>query len=341
MLNTLLTFGAAGHRGRGRDGVSGQKVDPWAVGAVVAAALIWSSSYAVTKVVLEEVGPLSIGAVRFTLSALLLGVMVRVTRLQRARPDRAQRRRLYASGLLGITVYFILGNVGVDLSTASDASLIVATYPLMTMLVERVLYRAPLRPRPLVGVLLAAAGCLLIVRSGADVGGSERWVGDILLLLGGLAWAGYTVLTKRASVGMDAVGVTYHQTVAGAAGFLLASLLEVRDWQVPDVTTSALLLYLTVACSILAFLLYNHGLRRMPSPVAVNILNLVPVFGVLGAVVINGEAVHAVQLAGGAIVIAGVVLGVVDRDPVREPDAPDAPEAPDVVSRSPTRGSLV
>nr|WP_237540211.1 DMT family transporter [Streptomyces sp. SID8358] len=67
---------------------------------------------------------------------MLLGVAVRLNRRRTARPDAHRQRQLHLSGFLGITVYFVLENVGVDLSTASDASLIVATYPLMTMLLE-------------------------------------------------------------------------------------------------------------------------------------------------------------------------------------------------------------
>ncbi|MET9527055.1 DMT family transporter [Streptomyces coeruleorubidus] len=285
----------------------------WAVCAVMAAALFWSSSYAVTKQVLEDVGPLSIGAIRFTLAALLLGVMVRLRRHRPARPDSGQRRQLYLSGFLGITVYFILENVGVDLSTASDASLIVATYPLMTMLVELVVFRTRMPLPRVTGVLLATVGAFLVVRNGAEVGGSSRWLGDILLLLGGLAWAGYNVLGKRASAGQDAASVTYYQTLAGAAGFLLASLLEADDWRMPGPTASSLLVYLAVACSVGGFLLYNYGLRRMASSVAVNILNLVPVFGVIGAVVINGESIRLAQVTGGVIIIVGVALGMIER----------------------------
>ncbi|WP_406110448.1 DMT family transporter [Streptomyces sp. NBC_01003] len=126
-------------------------------------------------------------------------------------------------------------------------------------------------------MLLAALGAFLVVRNGAEVGGSARWFGDVLLLLGGLMWAGYNVLGKYASRGQDAVNLTYHQTVAGAAGFLLASLLEIGEWRMPDASASAMLTYLAVACSVGGFLLYNYGLRRMTSSVAVNILNLVPV----------------------------------------------------------------
>ncbi|MDX3225122.1 DMT family transporter [Streptomyces sp. ME19-01-6] len=284
-----------------------------AVCAVVAASLFWSSSYAVTKQVLEDVGPLSIGAIRFTLAALLLCVMVRLNRLRPARPDARQRRLLYVSGFLGITVYFVLENIGVDLSTASDASLIVATYPLMTMLLELMVFRTRMPLLRVTGVLLAAVGAFLVVRNGAQVGGSARWMGDILLLFGGLAWAGYNVLGKRASAGQNAVSVTYYQTLAGAAGFLLASLLEIGDWRMPGATASSLLVYLAVACSVGGFLLYNYGLRRMTSSVAVNILNLVPVFGVIGAVVINGESIRPAQATGGVIIIVGVALGMIER----------------------------
>ena len=285
----------------------------WAICAVVAAALFWSSSYAVTKQVLADVGPLSIGAIRFTIAAGLLAVMVRMRRNPVARPDARQRRMIYLSGLLGITAYFVLENIGVELSTASDASLIVATYPLMTMLLELVVFRTRMPLLRVGGVLLATVGAFLVVRNGAEVGGSERWLGDVLLLLGGLVWAGYNVLAKYAGRGQDSVNLTYYQTVAGAAGFLLASCLEIGDWRSPGGTAWLLLAYLAVACSVGGFLLYNYGLRRMTSSVAVNILNLVPVFGVLGAVVINGETVRLPQAFGGAIIIAGVALGVVER----------------------------
>ncbi|MGK5695010.1 DMT family transporter [Streptomyces sp. URMC 128] len=303
------------------------KARGWAICAVVAAALFWSSSYAVTKQVLADVGPLSIGAIRFTLAAALLGIMVRMRRKPVARPDARQRRMIHLSGLLGITVYFVLENVGVELSTASDASLIVATYPLMTMLLELVVFRTRMPLLRVGGVLLATVGAFLVVRNGAEVGGSERWFGDVLLLLGGLVWAGYNVLGKYAGRGQDAMTLTYHQTVAGAAGFLLASLLEAGDWQVPNGAASALLVYLAVACSVGGFLLYNYGLRRMTSSVAVNILNLVPVFGVLGAVVINGETVRLGQALGGAIIIAGVALGVIERRTTSEGAAVPEPAA--------------
>jgi len=57
----------------------------------------------------------------------------------------------------------------------------------------------------------------------------------------------------------------------------------------------------------------------MDSSAAVNIMNIVPVCGVIASVLIDGETVHLMQLLGGAVIIAGVSLGLIDRTPGRSP----------------------
>jgi len=296
--------------------------------AVIGAALVWSTSYAVTKKVLGGVGPLTIGAIRFTLAAAVLHVVMRLRRRGGsgcgARPDARQRRAMYRSGLLGITAYFIFENIGVQLSTATDASLIVATYPLMTMLLERAVLRTSVPWHRVGGVLLAAAGAALVVRGGHDAGGSDRLLGDALLMAAGLTWAGYSIVAKSAGLKQDPVTLTYYQTLAGAAGFLLASLVEAPQWKVPSAGDVLLLVYLAAACSVGGFLLYNYGLRTMSSSAAVNVMNIVPVCGVLSAVLIDGERVSLPQVLGGAVIIAGVTLGMLDRAPAPSPAASEA-----------------
>ncbi|MFJ8660104.1 EamA family transporter [Streptomyces sp. NPDC093795] len=100
-----------------------------------------------------------------------------------------------------------------------------------------------------------------------------------------------------------------------------------------------MLVYLAVGCSVGGFLLYNYGLRRMASSVAVDILNLVPVFGVIGAVVINGESIRLAQVTGGAIIVAGVALGMIERGGAERRRAgrgPGATTQPDAERRAPT-----
>ncbi|MEU5263163.1 DMT family transporter [Amycolatopsis sp. NPDC021455] len=275
-----------------------------AVVAVLAAALIWSSSFAVTKVVLAEVPPMTLGAFRFVLAAVVLGVVVRAGRW----PLPSPRQRLFIgfAGLLGITAYFALENAGVGWATASDATLIVAAYPVITLALAG---RAAFSPIALTGAVVAVAGVWLVV-GGQPGGGSEHRVwGDLILIAGGVVWAVYNLLARRDGSGATPIVVTYYQTLAGAGGFVLLSLTEADRWSVPTAAGLLRIGFLAAFCSVAAFLLYNHGLRRLEPGVAVNLLNIVPVAGLGWAVLLAGETPTPVQLLGGAVVIAGVFLG--------------------------------
>ncbi|SFW89897.1 DMT family transporter [Amycolatopsis australiensis] len=272
------------------------------VAAVLAAALIWSSSFAVTKVALADVPPMTLGALRFAVAALVLGVVVHAGRDRRL-PSPRQRLFIRFAGLLGITAYFALENAGVELATASDATLIVASYPIITLVLSGRTAYSPVR---LTGMLVAVAGVWLVVR---DQPGGHHLLGDLVLVAGGVVWAAYNVVARRDGSGASPIVVTYYQTLAGAAGFVPLALSEVDRWRVPAEGDLLRIAFLAVFCSVAAFLLYNFGLRRLEPSVAVNLLNVVPVAGLGWAVLLAGEALTVPKLLGGAVVIAGVSLG--------------------------------
>ena len=302
------------------------------VAAVIAAALIWSTSYAVAKRVLAHVGPVTSGSWRFLLAAVLLAGIVRA-RPGWTRPQGRQLLMLSASGVLGITVFFAMENIGLQLATASDAALIVAAQPLMAMCIEFLVVRQRLRVTRVCGVIVAMTGVGLIVGNGAAVGGTHRYTGDLLMLLNSVVWAAYTFLSRSSSRGCSPLVATYYQTVAGALGFLLAALVaEPGEWRVPPLSTALLVGYLAVFCSVAAFLLYNYGLTGMASSTAVGLLNLVPVFGLVSAATVTGESIQGRQLLGGLVVIAGVAVGSREL-------AGRAPVEPDTLIVSPTVSS--
>lgn len=277
------------------------------VAAVAGAALLWSTSFAATKAALQSLPPLTLGAARFTVAALLLGILSHRQRSARA-PSPSERRWLYLGGLLGITLYFGMENVGVGLSTAADAALLVAGFPAITMVLEMLLFGVKISAVRFVGVGLALVGVLLIIEGASSGSASHRLLGDIILLLAGVAWAFYNFVTKRLGDGISPITIIYYQTKAGAAGFLVLSLAEYDSWSTGSAFSLLLVLYLAVFCSVAAFLLYAHGLRTMSPSSAVTLLNLVPVFGLITATAALGERVGWGQVAGGLIVISGVIL---------------------------------
>ncbi|AQS04986.1 drug/metabolite transporter (DMT)-like permease [Clostridium beijerinckii] len=78
-------------------------------------------------------------------------------------------------------------------------------------------------------------------------------------------------------------------------------------------TSASALIYLSVGCSIVAFLLYNLGLRKLSASISVSLMNLVPVLGLIFSILILHERVSTVQILGGVIVIIGVILSSIQK----------------------------
>ncbi len=278
--------------------------------SVGGAVLLWSTSFVATKLALADIPPLTLAALRFWLAGGLLVAIVALTgRL--VRPSPADAVRFIAGGLLGITAYFALENIGVQFATAADAALLVAAYPAITMLLESIIYRSAVSWSRLAGAGVAMIGVALIVYNGLGQGGGDRRVlGDVLLVASGIVWALYNFVTRRSLRTHPALTVTCYQTVAGALAFLPLVWIERDRWQAPSGGSLLVTVYLGIFCSVLAFLLYARGLGGLDAGTAVGLMNLVPVFGLVLALVVLREPVASLQVAGGLIVIAGVVLSV-------------------------------
>jgi drug/metabolite transporter (DMT)-like permease len=120
-------------------------------------------------------------------------------------------------------------------------------------------------------------------------------IGDVLLLMSGIVWARYNFPTRSVSGRHPAPVVLYYQALAGTAGFLPLAILEHGQWRLlahPAATITSLAA-LTTLCSITGLGLYAKALQRLRPSTAVDFLNLVPVSGLLIAIVGLGERITA------------------------------------------------
>lgn len=286
---------------------------------VAGAVLIWSTSFVATKAALVEVPPLTLGAARFALAALLAGLVAAFIGGFGVK-SAADLGRLCLGGLLGITLYFSLENVGVDLATASDTALVVASYPAIAMALEARIRRSRLSGRRLLGVALAIFGVNAVLGNALLASAGQGWdasrlLGVGILLATGLVWAFYNLATQGVIARYPMTTVVFWQTAFGALFFVPVALVE-QDaigggrWVPSGAVALLAVAHLGVLFSVIAFLLYARGLRGLDASSAVSVMNLVPIFGVLFAVLLLGEPVGILQVVGGLVVIAGVTLSV-------------------------------
>lgn len=277
--------------------------------STLGAVVIWSTSFVATKAALEEVPPLTIGLLRFALAAVILGA-VASRRRALAKPTRVDLGLLALGGLLGFTLYQALENIGLDLATASDAALIVASFPVITLALEMMIDRTGASALHVFGIGVTIVGVALIVRESAGLPSPNRFWGDLLLVATGFLWAGYNFATRHVQRRYSTLTVIFYQTLLGAIGCVPLAILERDQWRVPGNAALGMIVYLAIFCSVLAFMFYAHGLRGMRASVAVTLLNLIPVFGLILAMVLLQESETLLQLIGGGIVIGGVAISL-------------------------------
>ncbi len=277
----------------------------WSLVTAVAP-ITWGTTYWVTRHALPADAALW-GAVLRALPAGLVLLLV-----ARRLPRGAWWWRSLVLGTLTMGAFFALVYVAAQLLTTSVASTVMATSPVVMMLVAWALLAQ--RPRPLAaaGAGLGVVGVAATVLTGAGAIDPLGLLASVSAMA--MSSVGF-VLAARWSDGVDVVSSTAWQLVAG--GLVLVPVALVVEGGPPPLDGRAVLgfVYVSLVATALAYLAWFTGLRHLPAGTVglVGLLN--PVTGVLLGVVVAGEHLSALQVTGVVVVLAGVLLGqpVVDR----------------------------
>ncbi len=274
--------------------------------AMLAAAGLWGPSFVATKVALREVPPLTVAFLRFLLASCFLYPLCRIS-YPGTELNWSDHRRLILGGLVGVTFFFVLENIGVSLTTAGDASILMATIPVICLLAETLWFRKTTNWRRGKGIIVSIIGVCMVIRQAPSSGGEAQVAGDVLVLVATLCWAAYTLLGRALNQYPKLILVS-HQTVYGMCMLSPFALSEMGQWQIPSSLACLSILYLGIMCSAITYLLYNYALKELAASQVSTFLNLVPVIGVMSAVFLLDEQIYSIQIVGGAIILVGVAV---------------------------------
>lgn len=281
---------------------------PLAVAAMLGSAACWGGATVLTKGALSAFDPFVLLSIQLAASvgALWLGVVLARVRLPRLRG----MARAGSTGVLEPGLAYAVGVPGLALTTASNASVIAALEPVFILLGAWLVFAQ--RPGVGTAACIAAAGCGVILISGAAELGGGSIPGDGLILLGTLFAAAYVLASSRLALTMPAVLLTALQQTVGLVLVLgLTALALGAGWQalpaMPDTTMLALAVLSGLIQYALAFWLYIVGLKGVPPVVAGLALTTTPVFGVLGAALLLGERLVPGQMLGVALVLVALI----------------------------------
>ncbi|MSP83524.1 MAG: DMT family transporter [Alphaproteobacteria bacterium] len=296
---------------RTETGPEGRRESLFAVASLLAAVAIWGTFFPLVAVLLRTWDPLPSAAARLVCGAVVLVVMVLLRQGWRMLAAPLPWRRVLILSFFGIAVFNLATTWGVAYSGPISASIVATAGPVVAAFMQRVMYGTRLRREILVASLLAVAGGVCVAFAHGD-GPAEFRGGEILILCASTSWLWYSMKIQDWFPGESQGAVTAVTYVVGAIGVtLLAASLSVLGISPDRVDLSApsllLLLVIGVSSTAMAVTFWLYGVARLGITVAAVYGNMVPLVTVLCSAVV-GIAPRPLELLGGAIVIAGVVL---------------------------------
>ena len=265
--------------------------------------MVWGSSFIFVKMALTELGPLTIGGLRYFLGFAFLVPFLRQRSLS------LSRAQWFRMALLGVSAY-TLGNGALfwalQFLPATTGSFMMSLVTITVLLGGAFwLHEIPGRLQ-LFGVLIAFTGMILFFSPGLKPG--EPLGMEIF----GLALIGFTLfnlLSRVAAIDrqVNMLTLTALPLFIGG-GLLLAIAIPFEGFPHASLTTWSLVLFLAVVNTALGYWLYNHALRSLQAFEMNVILNLSPIWTALLGWLLLDEALIQRQWMGLFVVLVGVIL---------------------------------
>jgi drug/metabolite transporter (DMT)-like permease len=282
--------------------------------ALVTACVLWAVSFVATRVALEAAPPLTVVTLRLLISAACFLPWIVASGGVASIGGARGLARLFGLSLFGTGLHYGLQTVGLQYTTASNASLYAVTAPITILLLSAIMLGEHVTIRKGLGVALALAGVLVVMgpQTLTTLELDAHVKGDFLVLVSIVMWGLFTVLGKKATDELGALKVTAWVTLIGALWMLPVGWLEMRatGYSLSSMTVEAWVAtaFLGVGCSFLATFLYFAALQRTESQKVGVYLYTIPPMTAVVAVLYLGETLSVNLVLGAALVIAGVAL---------------------------------
>ncbi len=269
-----------------------------------------AGTYLAAKHALGELTAFELALVRFSCAAAIYGVL-----LLRWRPqvDRDDLLPLLVLGAIAVPLNQGLFLVGLARSSPGHAALMYALTPIFVFLIARARLGEPASFAKLAGITIAFGGVLVVLLARGVMafrGDGSPLLGDLLILGGVAAWAVYAVWGKPYAERYGAVTFTGLSLGFGTLLYLPLGLVasQARDFTRLSAGGWTAVLYLIVVTSVVCYVIFYWAMARAEASRVAIWSNLQPVLTALLAWLVYGERLTAPFLAGGAMVLAGVVL---------------------------------
>ncbi len=270
--------------------------------------LFWGLNWPAVRIILTEIPPFTIRMLAFVGGAAVLLGLARL-RGERLRPAVGEWAPLILVALLSVFGFNVLAAFGQLNTETSRAAIIAFTMPVWATLLSIAFLGDKLTWERAGALLLGMAGLALLL--GEDLLDVTRSpLGSLLTLGAAMSWAVGTVLLKRRSWSLPPLALAGWMLAISAPPAVLGAMLVERPWDLPVPSTQVLLVF---AYHVLFPMVWCHYawvtlVASLPAPVAAIGTLMIPVVGVVSAILLLGEPPAVQKFVALALVVSAVAM---------------------------------
>lgn len=269
---------------------------------------IWGSTFIATKTLINQgLTPVEIFTYRFSLAYLCLLAFCHQKLMANTWRDEGL---FLLAGLTGGSLYFISENSALEITMASNVSLIVCTTPVLTVLLSSFFFKEKLRKGFIDGSLVALSGVTLVVFNGS-VFLKLNPLGDCLTLLAALSWAFYSLILRQMGNKYSTLFITRKVFFYGLITMILYLPFAPSSFHLERLCYPLVygnLLFLGIVASMLCYLSWNACVRIIGASRASNYLYINPLVAVWASHLFLSEPITPTALLGAGLIIGGVYI---------------------------------
>ena len=290
-------------------------------GLMILVVFSWGMAWAVGRILALGLPPMTGAWLRYVLTMVLfylwfVGRALKGNEVNWLPTGRQTWRTLTLIAITGVLGYQLFFMNGMRFTAAGDASLIITFNPVFTVLLAAPMLGQQITRKMFVGLFCGFIGVAVVTgwSPNTDIPFEDRILGDFMILLASLNWAMTTNNTKRMMEQRNGeqkattLEIVVWYSLIGT--FLLTPFAAWETWQhgipEPTLTDWYAIIYLAAISTVLAYYWFAIGVEKLGATAASSYIFLMPVFGVLGGVILLNENIGWTLLVGFILIVIGV-----------------------------------
>lgn len=265
------------------------------------------------KAIVEHVPIFLFSEIRFIIASIILIPLIIIRGETKYTLNFNQYRSLFLQGFFGVFLFSLFILFGVKHTSAISAGIITSTTPACIAVLSFILLKEKLNRFNIIAIVLAVSGIALVSFQANNTGEdpSTNLFGNLLVLFAVFSEALFTIFAKKLSNSISPYQMALGVNIVGLIMFFPFSVWELLhfQFQLVPMNTWLLILYYSVTASVLSFVFWYVGIKKVSAAVAGLFTGVMPISAAIVSILFLNEVFHWTHLIGMICVIIGIVIG--------------------------------